>query len=100
MKILLGNKYNVAEGSIRIWALCYRQNKTLRPDAPILENDILMDTLRAKHSRNHSDAIFYVENTKTVPESPSKTFLFQKDDPTLSITLFIKLYDPLTCKLQ
>ncbi|TFY81764.1 hypothetical protein EWM64_g2248 [Hericium alpestre] len=85
-KTRVAQHFNYPENQIRLWVLVNRQNKTVRPDTHIPENEptLTVDVIRNNMAARQSDLRLYLD---VVPE-PTKP-----DLPPGSIMIFLKHFD-------
>lgn len=78
--------FNYPESHFRLWVLVNRQNKTVRPDTHIPENDpsLTVDVVRNSMAARQNDLRLYLD---VIPD-PSKP-----DPPPQSIMVFLKHFD-------
>ncbi|KWU45004.1 ubiquitin carboxyl-terminal hydrolase 5 [Rhodotorula sp. JG-1b] len=78
--------------SIRLWVLVNRQNKTVRPDAPINDQDptLTMETVRDKMASRQSDLKLYLEYID--PQTKANWQAQHGQEPPIMI--FVKHFDP------
>lgn len=81
---------------LRLWVMVNRQNKTVRPDQPLLDLDKTVEEMAMKHSTKGSDFRIWVEYTENVKDA-----VFNKEhNPNPWIVVFLKYYDPLNQSLM
>ena len=95
--------FRVQEDQMRLWNLVSRQNKTIRPDAPLrFADDIVMEEVLAKITRNSTNEMrLYLEVSETpIGSSPTtgKPFYFPAEGSNSDILVFIKRFDPASGK--
>ncbi|ETW85794.1 cysteine protease [Heterobasidion irregulare TC 32-1] len=85
-KTRVAQHFNYPETQIRLWVLVNRQNKTVRPDTHIPENEptLTVDVIRNNMAARQTDLRLYLD---VIPE-PSKPEL-----PPGSIMIFLKHFD-------
>lgn len=91
-KSKLAQQYNLDENSIKLWVLVNRQNKTVRPDTAVPENDpnLTLETVRDRMASRQHDLRFYLEL-----QSPEVSV--DKQNPPLMI--FLKYFNVLNQSL-
>ncbi|KAJ3342286.1 hypothetical protein HDU93_002759 [Gonapodya sp. JEL0774] len=122
----LSEENNIPLLKMRIWSMAGRQNKTIRPDAPIPDSEderIEMEQLKERYARL-GDWRLYVEESELENRTPEGKvwdydvffgrqrapniifvqilFFLPKEDsnPSQSILIFIKYYDPFYRKME
>ncbi|EIM90130.1 ubiquitin carboxyl-terminal hydrolase 5 [Stereum hirsutum FP-91666 SS1] len=87
-KTRVAQHFNYPENQIRLWVLVNRQNKTVRPDAPIPENEppLTVDVIRNNMAARQTDLRLYLD---VIPD-PTKS---QPELPQGSIMIFLKHFD-------
>ncbi|THH20676.1 hypothetical protein EW146_g701 [Bondarzewia mesenterica] len=85
-KTRVAQHFNYPENQIRLWVLVNRQNKTVRPDTHIPENEptLTVDVIRNNMAARQTDLRLYLD---VIPD-PSKPEL-----PPGSIMIFLKHFD-------
>ncbi|KAH7889278.1 hypothetical protein F5I97DRAFT_1934219 [Phlebopus sp. FC_14] len=85
-KSRVANHFNMPENKIRLWVLVNRQNKTVRPDTPIPENEptLTVEVIRNNMAARQNDLRLYLD---VIPD-PSKP-----DPPAGAIMIFLKHFD-------
>ncbi|KAF8350768.1 hypothetical protein F5887DRAFT_1210069 [Amanita rubescens] len=85
-KYRIAQHFNHPENQIRLWVLVNRQNKTVRPDASIPENEptLTVEVIRNNMAARQNDLRLYLE---VIPD-PVKP-----DPPAQSIMIFLKHFD-------
>ncbi|TFY70399.1 hypothetical protein EVG20_g2597 [Dentipellis fragilis] len=85
-KTRVAQHFNYPESQIRLWVLVNRQNKTVRPDTHIPENEptLTVDVIRNNMAARQSDLRLYLD----VSPEPGKP-----DVPPGSIMIFLKHFD-------
>ncbi|KAI6131824.1 hypothetical protein EV401DRAFT_1917805 [Pisolithus croceorrhizus] len=78
--------FELPDNKVRLWVLVNRQNKTVRPDAPIPENEptLTVEVIRNNMAARQSDLRLYLD----VITDPSKP-----DPPQGHIMIFLKHFD-------
>ncbi|KAI8922962.1 hypothetical protein BC831DRAFT_473479 [Entophlyctis helioformis] len=105
-KELVAEELRVSVSQIRLWNMIGRQNKTVRPDAPVsaAEDATTMEDLRRKHIKANGDLRLYVEVAdKPIDVVNGEPVYFLPRDNTVQqpfLLLFIKYYDPLQGKME
>ncbi|CAO3634585.1 unnamed protein product [Cunninghamella echinulata] len=81
---------------IRPWILVNRQNKTIRPDAPIPDEDLVntVDDVRVRHLATHNALRLYIETATTFDDEGNPIFPPYPTTNNSKILVFIKLFDP------
>ncbi|CAO3672198.1 unnamed protein product [Umbelopsis vinacea] len=96
-KAALCESLNVPYDHIRLWILVNRQNRTVRPDAPILEADyrLTMEQLREKTQPSQPNLRLYLE---VAPQFENDQPVFPPPPSTRSssILIFVKIFDVAT----
>ncbi|RIA93959.1 ubiquitin carboxyl-terminal hydrolase 5 [Glomus cerebriforme] len=89
----VSRKFNIPSEQVRFWVLVNRQNKTVRPDAPIPENyfNISMEEIHAKMTSRQNEMKLYME----VADKPinGKNW-FPPIEGNNHIMVFLKYFDP------
>ncbi|KAF7338349.1 Ubiquitin carboxyl-terminal hydrolase 21 [Mycena venus] len=85
-KSRVAQHFSYPENQIRLWVLVNRQNKTVRPDTPIPENEptLTVEVIRNNMAARQNDLRLYLD---IIPD-PSKP-----DPPPQSIMIFLKHFD-------
>ncbi|KAG6911473.1 hypothetical protein DXG01_014547 [Tephrocybe rancida] len=85
-KTRVAQHFNFPESQIRLWVLVNRQNKTVRPDTHIPENEpaLTVEVIRNNMAARQNDLRLYLD---VIPD-PSKP-----DPPAQSIMIFLKHFD-------
>ncbi|KAG5646658.1 hypothetical protein DXG03_002648 [Asterophora parasitica] len=85
-KSRVAQHFNYPESQIRLWVLVNRQNKTVRPDTHIPENEptLTVEVIRNNMAARQNDLRLYLD---VIPD-PTKP-----DPPPQSIMIFIKHFD-------
>ncbi|EGO20961.1 hypothetical protein SERLADRAFT_452101 [Serpula lacrymans var. lacrymans S7.9] len=85
-KSRVAQHFNFAENKVRLWVLVNRQNKTVRPDTPIPENEptLTVEIIRNNMAARQNDLRLYLD---VIPD-PSKP-----EPPAGSIMIFVKHFD-------
>ncbi|TPX31523.1 hypothetical protein SmJEL517_g05139 [Synchytrium microbalum] len=104
-KALLCHQMNLAPEQVRLWTMVGRQNKTVRPDAPIAETeyDKTLEAIREKYSKTQPELRLYLEQPDpelllTSPKGPY--FMPKEDKENGQIIIFLKFYDPKKQKIE
>lgn len=86
-KSKLAQQFSLDESHLRLWVLVNRQNKTVRPDTVVPENDpnLTLETVRDRMASRQNDLRLYLEMVP--PEMPA----IDKAAPPLMI--FLKYFD-------
>ncbi|KIY50921.1 ubiquitin carboxyl-terminal hydrolase 5 [Fistulina hepatica ATCC 64428] len=79
--------FNLPEEQVRLWVLVNRQNKTVRPDTPIPENEpsLTVEVIRNNMAVRQTDLRLYLD----VIQDPAR----QPELPAQSIMVFLKHFD-------
>lgn len=93
-KAALCENLDIPYDHIRLWILVNRQNRTVRPDAPILEADyqLPMEQLREKTQPSQPNLRLYME-VATQFENDQPVFPAPPSARSSSILIFIKIFD-------
>ncbi|PFH50648.1 hypothetical protein AMATHDRAFT_75447 [Amanita thiersii Skay4041] len=85
-KSRVAQHFNLPENQFRLWVLVNRQNKTVRPDTPIPENEptLTVEVIRNNMAARQNDLRLYLD---IIPD-PSKP-----EPPPQSIMIFLKHFD-------
>lgn len=85
-KSRVASHFNYPESQIRLWVLVNRQNKTVRPDTHIPENEptLTVEVIRNNMAARQNDLRLYLD---VIPD-PAKP-----DPPQQSIMIFLKHFD-------
>ncbi|RIA93964.1 hypothetical protein C1645_873749 [Glomus cerebriforme] len=89
----VSRKFNIPSEQVRFWVLVNRQNKTVRPDAPIPENyfNISMEEIHAKMTSRQNEMKLYME----VANKPiNDKNWFPPIEGNNHIMVFLKYFDP------
>lgn len=86
-------KLEVDADKVRLWVMVNRQNKTVRPDQPLLDLDQTVEEAAQKHS-NKNDLKLWVE---VLDETQAANM---KEPGQSHIMVFLKHYDPLAKTLK
>ncbi|RHZ60946.1 hypothetical protein Glove_350g9 [Diversispora epigaea] len=91
--------FQVPAEQIRFWVLVNRQNKTVRPDAPISDNYIssTMEEIHTKMASRQNELKLYLE---VAEKSPNSKTLFPPHEGNAQIMVFLKYFDPDTQSLE
>lgn len=91
-KTRLAQHFNVPDHLMRLWVLVNRQNKTVRPDAVVPENDpnLTLEMVRDRMASRQHDLRLFVEMLD--PNSLAMTH-FDASTPGNSIMIFLKYFD-------
>ena len=84
--------YNVDPNDVRLWVLVNRQNKTVRPDAPVSDQDptLTMEVVRDKMASRQQDLKLYLEHID--PRTKSDWQVLHGAEPPIMV--FVKHFDP------
>ncbi|CAG8433376.1 8105_t:CDS:10 [Ambispora gerdemannii] len=87
----IAEQHNVPVEATRLWVLVNRQNKTVRPDAPINENmySLSMEEIFAKMASRQNDLKLYLE----IAEKPTNGKYFPSEGNAFTM-VFLKYFDP------
>ncbi|KAK4048743.1 ubiquitin-specific protease ubp15 [Microbotryomycetes sp. JL221] len=87
----VARQYGHAPEDVRLWVLVNRQNKTIRPDAPVPDTDptLTMETVRDKMASRQHDLKLYLEYIS--PEIKSDWVKRHGNEPP--IVIFVKNFD-------
>lgn len=85
-KAKLAQQYNLSEDQMRLWVLVNRQNKTVRPDTVIPENDpnLTLEVVRDRMASRQNDLRLFLETL-----SPDVNL----SDPHPPLMIFLKYFD-------
>ncbi|KAF9236379.1 hypothetical protein BU15DRAFT_50174 [Melanogaster broomeanus] len=85
-KSRVASHFNISENKVRLWVLVNRQNKTVRPDTHIPENEptLTVEVIRSNMAARRSELHLYLD---VIPD-PSKP-----DPPAGAIMIFLKNFD-------
>ncbi|KAJ7219761.1 hypothetical protein C8J57DRAFT_1440421 [Mycena rebaudengoi] len=85
-KTRIARHFSYREDQFRLWVIVNRQNKTVRPDAPIPENDpaLNIELIRNNMAARQNDLRLYLD---FIPDP------FKPDPPPQSIMIFLKHFD-------
>ncbi|KAI5816954.1 hypothetical protein BZA77DRAFT_46183 [Pyronema omphalodes] len=84
---------NVDPRLIRLWIMVNRQNKTIRPDQPLLDFDRTVEDMAVKHSSKAIDFRVWVEIQNIDPAKLDDPPVDNANDPRMCI--FLKHFDPI-----
>ncbi|KAI9103187.1 cysteine proteinase [Phlyctochytrium arcticum] len=109
----LAQKLGVTPEKFRVWTLVGRQNRTIRPDAPIPDADLPlpMERVYNKYAKSTAELRLYIErlddgaevvqaNATPVTAVKSVQTPDKPAAPSNEIVLFLKYYDPTTGRLS
>ncbi|KAJ3194436.1 hypothetical protein HK101_002705 [Irineochytrium annulatum] len=90
---MLSEKWSVPAERIRLWSMVGRQNKTVRPDAPMTDAELekTMENIRDRFVKTAIDLRFYAE----IVEGN-----FNQSKEENGIVIFLKYYDPVIPKME
>ncbi|KAF0434881.1 cysteine proteinase [Gigaspora margarita] len=95
---MVAQKFGFPVEQIRLWVLVNRQNRTIRPDVPIVDHlDMTMDQVRIKMAQRQDELKLFLEVAKPIN---GKIFFPQTDENSPNIMVFIKYFDPDTQSLE
>lgn len=85
-KARLAQEYNLPENSFRLWVLVNRQNKTVRPDTVVPENDpsLTLEMVRDRMASRQNDLRLFLEHL--TPD-------MHLNDPSPPLMIFLKYFD-------
>lgn len=83
----------VPADSVRLWSMVNRQNKTVRPDQPILEGDITVEEASIKYGSKGSEFRLWIENMPTGPEINTRPWTVPPTTAGTHFLIFLKLFD-------
>lgn len=91
-KARLAQHFRLPDQAIRLWVLVNRQNKTVRPDAVVPENDptLTLETVRDRMASRQHDLRLFLE--VLTPNSLAMTH-FDAAAPGSAIMIFLKYFD-------
>ncbi|KAI8337200.1 hypothetical protein BC941DRAFT_427009 [Chlamydoabsidia padenii] len=94
----LANELGLPVNHIRCWLLVNRQNRTIRPDAPILdeENNTTLDDIRHRYAPNQPILRLYIDTLIMSNPANPPSFPLPPSKVSPEILVFIKLFDPVT----
>ncbi|KAI9026565.1 hypothetical protein CLU79DRAFT_742351 [Phycomyces nitens] len=97
----LSHSMGLPETHVRLWFLVNRQNRTIRPDAPVPEGeeDCTLEEIRHKHLANQPNLRFYVEKSLS-PNSEHALFPPPPPNSSANALIFIKMFDPEQQKIR
>ncbi|KNC97639.1 uncharacterized protein SPPG_07108 [Spizellomyces punctatus DAOM BR117] len=111
-KEMVGRHFKLSPQRFRLWTMVGRQNRTVRPDAPIPENDgdLSMEKIQNKYAKTSNELRLYVEQMDDPFAAKISNGISQKPTPlpirddrlpgtVNDIVLFLKYYDPFTSRL-
>ena len=91
-KARLANHFELPEQLVRLWVLVNRQNKTVRPDAIVPENDpsLTLEVVRDRMASRQNDLRFFMEVL-----DPNSLAMAHLDPATRNdaIMIFLKYFD-------
>ncbi|ORX62673.1 cysteine proteinase [Hesseltinella vesiculosa] len=94
----LANQLGLPVSQFRPWVLVNRQNRTIRPDTPLTDEEAAsqLDELRQRHSSTQTNLRLYIEKAPEVDKDGKGLFpLAGAKHPPYSL-VFIKVFDPWT----
>ncbi|KAJ3381551.1 hypothetical protein HDU92_005262 [Lobulomyces angularis] len=103
-KHFISESFKIDIAQFRLWLMIGRQNKTIRPDGPLLEadNKLSMEAIKDKLPKhaNISELKIYVELPDV--EVTSSPWFLSRENPAKQecIIIFLKYYDPYLQKLE
>jgi ubiquitin carboxyl-terminal hydrolase 7 len=82
----LAQEYSLPDNSFRLWVLVNRQNKTVRPDTVVPENDpsLTLEAVRDRMASRQNDLRLFLE-----PLTPE----VRLNDPSPPLMIFLKYFD-------
>ncbi|KAJ3210298.1 hypothetical protein HDU67_005417 [Dinochytrium kinnereticum] len=96
-KQMLGEKLGVPNERIRLWTMVGRQNKTIRPDSPIADNDNekVMEAIKERYMKSAPELRLYADiiDGNFAQSKPA-------DESGGQIVVFLKYYDPAISKIE
>ncbi|KAJ1330401.1 hypothetical protein BSLG_009535 [Batrachochytrium salamandrivorans] len=105
-KNLVSEELHVPIEQIHLWNIIVRQNKTIRPDAPLraADDSITLEDIRGRIGNRLADMRFYAEVSEKPIEHvngvPSYISPIGANGARQQLLLFIKYYDPIVPKLE
>ncbi|KXS19866.1 cysteine proteinase [Gonapodya prolifera JEL478] len=90
---------------MRLWSMAGRQNKTIRPDAPIpdTEDERRMEALKDRYARIGDLKLYVEESEIEIRAADGKVSYFlpkEESNPQQSILIFVKYFDPFNRKME
>ena len=86
---------NTPADRVRIWVMVNRQNKTVRPDQPLLDPDMTMEEAFMKHGSRDKYFRLWAEEADTIEEGkPVWPELQSQPANNMPILIFLKYFDP------
>ncbi|GAA5890945.1 hypothetical protein JCM8208_003103 [Rhodotorula glutinis] len=84
--------HGIDPNDVRLWVLVNRQNKTVRPDAPVSDQDatLTMEVVRDKMASRQQDLKLYLEHID--PRTKSDWQVLHGAEPPIMV--FVKHFDP------
>ncbi|KAH7915018.1 hypothetical protein BJ138DRAFT_1170257 [Hygrophoropsis aurantiaca] len=104
-KSRVANHFNLPENKIRLWVMVNRQNKTVRPDTPIPENEqqLTVEVIRNNMAARQNDLRLYLDVIADPNKpAPGAIMIFIKHFDTSKQTLYGigKVYVARNCKVS
>ena len=93
---MLAKSLNLAPDHIRLWAMVNRQNKTTRPDQPIVESDMTLDAAYNKYGSRDKAFRLWVEEASVFENGKVVWPEIQPLNPgnsNATILIFLKYFD-------
>ena len=86
----LSKLVGIPANQFRVWMMVNRQNRTVRVDEPIYEDDSILEEIRKKYAVNQQCMRFYLEPCSNFDEKGDPVY----PDTTDTILIFIKQFKP------
>ncbi|KAI8373084.1 cysteine proteinase [Radiomyces spectabilis] len=98
----LGERLSIPADHFRLWFLVNRQNRTIRPDSPIPEEEAnsTLELIRQRYLTNQPHLRLYVETATQFDESGNAVFPAPPSPTASKVLVFIKLFDPRTQQIR
>ncbi|CAO3595063.1 unnamed protein product [Absidia cylindrospora] len=94
----LASELGLQSNHIRCWLLANRQNRTIRPDAPIPDHEMdnSLEDICLRYSSGQTTLRLYVESAVSIAPQYQPVFPPPPSKYTTKMLIFIKLFDPIT----
>lgn len=91
----LASERNVPPEQFRFWVMVNRQNKTVRPDQPLMEGDMTIEAAFNKHGTREKSFRLWLERADTLDSSGKAVWpeFATQASSTAPILIFLKYFD-------
>lgn len=89
----IASNFQVPAESIRLWSMVNRQNKTVRPDQPIIDTDITVEEASIKYGSKGSEFRLWIERMPTGSECTTRPWTILPPSNGTHCLIFLKLFD-------